>query len=562
MSTQKNLTTLCVAAAFALGLAACGGGGDAPRMPTDPDPAPELTLADVRMAMAVAAGTYRLADDLAEALDNADPAEAALLGVDHAEGTTIEVAGLMLTCGAGPCRVARNDDGTVTIAGTIWTADYMPPPTAEEVAAAATAAAATKRTAIEAEAAQTTAAGLGGSAASALTAGDAGSYELAIARDRMATTITVTVNGATDADDVTFTKAADLGGAAGHKGQMQTRAMEADADGNVMTEVAVVVTDIDAPMATPFGDVHPLDANPNDATPPVNQSLGIVAGNIGMIMTDGIAATGASTVTLVAAVEDDATTADVDESMPAFSTAATFDGAPGTLTCGGTTDCTATLNAEGEITAVTGGWIFTPDDGATVDVADTDYLHYGFWLKRTADADGAITYDEVETFAGSSVAASGDVAAVTGTASYEGGAAGVYVRETYKATDGSVDTATSGHFTADVALTATFGQTAEMDIAPNRLNSLTGDITNFVLSGGEANAWAVNLASGTIDAGTGTASGAANGGGDAGSWTATFHGSVAADADGNVPQPHTVVGEFDANFGNGLVAGGFGARKQ
>ena len=33
-----------------------------------------------------------------------------------------------------------------------------------------------------------------------------------------------------------------------------------------------------------------------------------------------------------------------------------------------------------------------------------DHLHYGFWLKRTTDADGATTYNEVETFAGSSVA--------------------------------------------------------------------------------------------------------------------------------------------------------------
>ena len=234
------------------------------------------------MAMAVAAGTYRLAADLAEALDDADPADAASLGVDHAEGTTIEVAGLILTCGAGPCRVTLNEDGTVTITGTIWTAGYMPPPTAEDVAAA-TAAAATKRTAIAAEAGERGAndAGLGGSAASALTAGDAGSYELAIARDRMATTITVTVNGATDADDVTFTKAADLEGAAGHKGQMQTRAMEADADGNVMTEVAVVVTDIQAPMAVAVRRwcIRARHWTLDDlASPPEDQSLGIVAG--------------------------------------------------------------------------------------------------------------------------------------------------------------------------------------------------------------------------------------------------------------------------------------------
>ena len=40
MSTQKNLITLCFAAVFTLGLAACGGGGggDAPPAPVWQDP--------------------------------------------------------------------------------------------------------------------------------------------------------------------------------------------------------------------------------------------------------------------------------------------------------------------------------------------------------------------------------------------------------------------------------------------------------------------------------------------------------------------------------------------
>ena len=45
------------------------------------------------------------------------------------------------------------------------------------------------------------------------------------------------------------------------------------------------------------------------------------------------------------------------------------------------------------------GWQFTPDPGADSYVADVEYLHYGFWLKKTTDADGATTYNEVETFA-------------------------------------------------------------------------------------------------------------------------------------------------------------------
>ena len=54
----------------------------------------------------------------------------------------------------------------------------------------------------------------------------------------------------------------------------------------------------------------------------------------------------------------------------------------------------------GTLIAMSDGWIFTPDTGATSDVPDADYLHYGFWLKRTTDAMGAVVYDEVETFAG------------------------------------------------------------------------------------------------------------------------------------------------------------------
>ena len=61
----------------------------------------------------------------------------------------------------------------------------------------------------------------------------------------------------------------------------------------------------------------------------------------------------------------------------------------------GDADCTVDINAKGEITGITGDWIFTPDPCATSDVADAEYLHYGFWLMRTTDADGATTYNEV-----------------------------------------------------------------------------------------------------------------------------------------------------------------------
>ena len=161
---------------------------------------------------------------------------------------------------------------------------------------------------------------------------------------------------------------------------------------------------------------------------------------LAMIATTGITSTGAADITLNAAVEDNDDTPDMDETVAAFETDATFDGAPGTLKCAaaaGTAGCTVTLDADGEITGFGDDWEFTPADGATVDVDDADYLHYGFWLMRTTDADGATTYNEVQTFAGSSLdEPSGSVENVEGSATYEGGAVGVYVKDVYNSTDG------------------------------------------------------------------------------------------------------------------------------
>ena len=430
---------------------------------------------------------------------------------------------------------------------------------------AATKAAATKKTEIGEVVIDGTA-GLGGSGEGvAPTDGQvAGEYNLAIEYGETS----ITVEGATEDDDVKFMLARDFGDGR----TMHTRTMEANDDGEVVTEVVIVSTDIDAPKATAFATVYDLDANPKTTGEDDYQSLGIDADNLAMIKTDGITATGAGTITVLAAVEDDDGTMDMDETVAAFETDATFDGAEGTLKCAGTTDCTVTLDADGMFTAFGAGWEFTPDPKVTVDVDDADYLHYGFWLQRTTDEDGAVTYDEVQTFAGSFAPESDNVAAVTGDATYKGGAVGVYVRETYKPSDGSVATATSGHFSADASLTATFGQVeedGEGTIAPNLLNTLSGTIKNFELEHGGGDAWSVNL-QGDIDTGDGTVTSTdgATGGGAPGAWSATFHGSVApvdhdddVATDNIVPHPTSVVGEFNANFGNGTAAGAFGAAR-
>ena len=445
---------------------------------------------------------------------------------------------------------------------------------------AATAAAGTKRAEIAVEAGEMgegeeADAGLGGSTAPE--AADAvGSYTLSIERDRMATKVTVTVNGTAedDSDDVEFMpQDMDLG--AGNS--MHVRKMVADAEGNVVEEVVIVSTDIEAPKATAFGMVHTLDVRADgvvatEAMP--NDALNIDADELANVKASAFVApagtVGTTLLTFQQAVPDDVDTMDVDEAMAAAEIMGTFNGAMGTYKCAADTACSVTVNTMGVVSAVSdpNDWVFIPSDGVKIDVADADYMHYGFWLMRTTDEDGVLTYNEVETFAGSTVAASGSVTDVTGRATYEGGATGVYVKSVTNP-DGTEASATSGHFTAKASLMATFGQVnaegCEGDncgtIAGSLLNTLTGDITNFALSGKEYKPWAVNL-QGDIDTsnGTVTSEDGATGGGAPGSWSATFHGAVTADEE-VVPKPSSVVGEFNANFSNGTVAGGFGASK-
>ena len=463
-------------------------------------------------------------------------------------------------------------------------------PTPEEIeaeearVAAATKAAGTKETAIKAEADQTTDAGLGGDAGLGQDGqpGNDDPYGLTIERSRAGTKITVADSGMAGDDDPKFMQAMDLGGGT----TMHVRTMEADDDGNVVEEVVVVSTDIGAPKATKFSTVYMLDVDldpsedaDNDGTDDNDlTALGVdVSGAdvLKRVMSDKfVRSTGSqSEITFPRYQEDSDGVKAGDQTIEAFETSGTYDGAMGTYKCNASaTDCTVTLDDDGAITAMSEGWVFIPASGATVDVPDSDYLHYGFWLKRTTDEDGAVTYNEVETFADSSITASGSVSDVTGEATYNGGATGVYVHSVIK-TDGTRASTTSGHFTADATLTAYFGQTVDDtettdvneggQLPPNKLFTLTGTIDDFDLDGhDEGPDWSVALTSSAAPNtdNDGTLIGTAMGGMGDGSFTATFHGSVAL-VDGVVPQPSSVVGEFNAGFSNGSVAGAFGATR-
>lgn len=441
------------------------------------------------------------------------------------------------------------------------------PPTVEEVTKAAN----TKKEAIAVEAAQLAAdqltRGLGGDTGVAPTDSNAeNEYNLNIKYGE--TSIVKEVDGDAD-NNVTFTQAMDFGGGT----TMHVLTMDADDDGNVVEEVAIVSTDIEAPKATAFamvdGQALDVDLDPTTDGPDADNTadndftaLDVDETATGITALITSSAFTAGTAAVLTFADDDTTTTGTDET---FQTPGTYNGADGTYRCNGTADCTVTLDAMGMITAISDGWVFIPDEGATSDVPDADYLNYGFWLKRTTDKDGVLTYDEVETFAGSSIPQSTGLSSVTGRATYSGGATGVYVHSVTNP-DGTEASATSGHFTADVALTAHFAQTVDDpttdnvneagQIPPALLNRLSGTINNFTLSGHDQGpGWSVSMEPGEI-VDDGTASGMAKGGGAGGNYSASFRGPTTDDT-----QPHSVVGEFDALFSNGSVAGGFGARK-
>ena len=238
--------------------------------------------------------------------------------------------------------------------------------------------------------------------------------------------------------------------------------------------------------------------------------------------------------------EDDAATMDVMENEFEGS----FHGVPGTFAC--TNSCTIVSDADGNLMTLTGGWEFTPTDAATAMVAavdtDEDYIDFGYWV-QTTEEDGETTY-MVNAFARGEVTYGG-VGSVEGSATYKGGAAGLFTQREF-ASGSTGDLIGAGRFTANVDFTATFGGTS---VAQDDQNKVTGAITNFRHNGAPIDAaWRISL-DGDIDTGAGTWS-------FAGDETGTFYGPSSED------QPTGAAGTFNQSFDNGRVIGAFGADKQ
>ena len=263
-------------------------------------------------------------------------------------------------------------------------------------------------------------------------------------------------------------------------------------------------------------------------------------------------------------------------------------GASGTYTCGATDCALSRESGTDNFTLGAGTWQFTPDAGQMVRVPDQDWMVYGAWMTTPDNTAGPHRigrfYNGFDVYdAGTNFTAT-DEAGLHGTATYNGGATGIYV-------DGDE----SGLFTATATLTADFDVNGN-DTQDDGDYSISGRIHDFrgtdgvylgedtaatpndPNAGGE-NDWVVMLGSSTLaDIGTAVAT---SGSADGLQWTGTWQGTLfgpAMDAEGDPVAPSGVAGQFSASTavipagatgddiqvqaGHTAVIGAFGATRQ
>ena len=258
----------------------------------------------------------------------------------------------------------------------------------------------------------------------------------------------------------------------------------------------------------------------------------------------------------------------------------------GTLTCPSSdAGCSAETAANGDITVT--GFVFTGSRAARAAVAaagaaeNTEYLAFGVWMREDADNDGDADDPDFGAFAAGGSTAPAAVE-ITGTATYEGSATGVYTAGK------SVD-----YFQGDATLTANFGApgtTGDPDADDDEAGTITGMI-NKIVAGGRSMSDVIHLNDdltpndGNISA-DGTFSGNARMGTATtvdnvttythnGDWSGRFYNGTTDDpATADVDESHVAPGSVAGHFGvTGTVGtgddaitrsyvGAFGAHKK
>ena len=224
----------------------------------------------------------------------------------------------------------------------------------------------------------------------------------------------------------------------------------------------------------------------------------------------------------------------------------THNGNQGYFRCLSQSCGTSTVNGR---SMLTGDWIFVPSTSTTVTTPDADYLAGGVWLIVPDDASSAADYVFGAFAVGSDPFLQSNLTGVQGTATYEGGATGVYSEETGGTTE-------IGYFDGVVTLMADFG-------TGSGLGTISGSITDFevddVPESGTLNLGTANI--GSQD--SGFFRGEVTASGDqrsyTGQWGGQFFGNGESDG-----RPGSVGGTFGGHSTDGAESfvGAFAAHKQ
>ena len=240
----------------------------------------------------------------------------------------------------------------------------------------------------------------------------------------------------------------------------------------------------------------------------------------------------------------------------------TLGGASGRFRCGSAgssadTDCTVQNTGGGFVFSDL--WSFVPSSGTVgVRVNDSKHMWFGWWARQTVEHEEGNPTDDwaFEMGHGGNAVTTFDEA--TGTATYEGPAAGRYA--VFEPVTGE---SSHGSFTASATLNANFGNATEQ-------GTLSGTITGF----SNASDWSLRLhsrpiASGAVEAVADTVTWSIGDvPNDSGQWEAAFYSNLPTGTTGlDRVQPHGIAGTFQARYdGSGVGAtaamiGAFGAHR-
>ena len=269
----------------------------------------------------------------------------------------------------------------------------------------------------------------------------------------------------------------------------------------------------------------------------------------------------------------------------------------GTFTCRtdacATVDVPETPSTEGNllIDEHLMGWGFESDNNVEEGyVLDEDYLYFGYWLKSPVEPSAdASDYNFATYFGGNSpfavLPALADNVEDALKATYEGGAAGMYVIRDLRIKGAEVDDfspGTHGRFTAKAKLTAyftshpSFDESAETDETPPGVNNqkmIYGSITDFKDSaatdsdlGFKVNLGTAMIREGVVGVTAGTTATFDDGEGT-GTWSANFFGpdyeATPSKRDTNADTiPSGVAGNFNVGTDNTRVIGAFAAKNK